>query len=64
GAYVLDYPFPCEFDEVEKRWLMEDGEIGWDQVMRRWKRRGPMNEQYVEKIQRGHKELKRMLEVS
>lgn len=60
--YELDYPFPCEFNEEEKRWLMEDGEIGWDQVLRRWKRRGPKNEEYVERIQRGHKELQTMME--
>lgn len=62
--YELDYPFPCEFDETEKRWLMEDGEIGWDQVLKRWKRRGPRNREYVEKIQRGHKELQKMMEVA
>jgi ring-1,2-phenylacetyl-CoA epoxidase subunit PaaA len=59
--YHLDYPFPCQFDESEKRWLMEEGEIGWDQVMKRWKARGPKNQEFVEKIQRGHKELKRMM---
>ncbi len=62
--YELDYPFPCQFDESEKRWLMEDGEIGWDQVMRRWKARGPKNHEFVEKIQRGHKELKKMMAVA
>jgi ring-1,2-phenylacetyl-CoA epoxidase subunit PaaA len=60
--YELDYPFPCEFDETEKRWLMKEGEISWDQVLKRWKRRGPKNEQFVEKIQRGHKELQQMME--
>jgi len=60
--YELDYPFPCEFDETEKRWLMEEGEISWDQVLKRWKRRGPKNEQFVEKIQRGNKELQQMME--
>jgi ring-1,2-phenylacetyl-CoA epoxidase subunit PaaA len=53
GEYVLDYPFPCEFDEDEKRWLFEEGEIGWDRVFARWKRRGPMNARYVEMIQAG-----------
>ncbi|MBI1881995.1 MAG: phenylacetate-CoA oxygenase subunit PaaI [Chloroflexi bacterium] len=62
--YELDYPFPCQFDEQEKRWLMEDGEIGWDQVIKRWKARGPKNQEFVEKIQRGHKELKEMMEVA
>jgi ring-1,2-phenylacetyl-CoA epoxidase subunit PaaA len=62
--YELDYPFPCQFDEQEKHWLMEDGEIGWDQVMKRWKARGPKNQEFVEKIQRGHKELKQMMELA
>jgi ring-1,2-phenylacetyl-CoA epoxidase subunit PaaA len=64
GYYELDYPFPCQFDAGEKRWLMEEGEIGWDQVMKRWKARGPKNQEFVEKIQRGHKELKQMMNVT
>ncbi|HXV41688.1 MAG TPA: Phenylacetic acid catabolic protein [Anaerolineae bacterium] len=60
--YELDYPFPCEFDAREKRWLMDEGEIGWDQVQKRWKARGPKNEEFVERIQRGHKELQKMME--
>lgn len=63
GYYELDYPFPCQFDEDEKRWLMEEGEIGWDDVMKRWKSRGPANVEFVERIQYGHKELEKMLEV-
>jgi ring-1,2-phenylacetyl-CoA epoxidase subunit PaaA len=55
--YVLDYPFPCEFDEEEKRWLMDEGEISWEQVMQRWKRRGPANEWLVEKVQRGYRQM-------
>jgi ring-1,2-phenylacetyl-CoA epoxidase subunit PaaA len=62
--YVLDYPFPCQFDETEKRWLLEEGEIGWDQVLKRWKSRGPANVEFVEKIQYGHKELEKMMEVA
>ncbi len=62
--YELDYPFPCQFDAEEKRWLMEEGEIGWDQVMKRWKARGPKNQEFVEKIQRGHKELKQMMSLT
>ena len=37
----------------EKRWLTEEGEITWDQVLERWRRRGPANEELVEMIQRG-----------
>jgi ring-1,2-phenylacetyl-CoA epoxidase subunit PaaA len=39
--FVLDYAFPCEYDEDEKRWLMDEGEISWSQVFERWKGRGP-----------------------
>jgi ring-1,2-phenylacetyl-CoA epoxidase subunit PaaA len=63
GYYELDYPFPCQFDEDQKRWLMEDGEISWDDVLKRWKSRGPANVEFVERIQYGHKELEQMLEV-
>ncbi len=50
GEYVIDYEFPVEYDPDEKRWLF-DQPITWDKVFERWKRRGPMNERYVEMIQ-------------
>jgi ring-1,2-phenylacetyl-CoA epoxidase subunit PaaA len=53
--YVIDCPFPARFDAEAKRWLLEEGAIGWDDVLPRWKARGPMNEQYVEKLQRGYR---------
>jgi ring-1,2-phenylacetyl-CoA epoxidase subunit PaaA len=31
-------------------------------VLKRWKARGPKNEEFVDKIQRGHKELQKMME--
>jgi ring-1,2-phenylacetyl-CoA epoxidase subunit PaaA len=55
GEYVLDVPFPAQFDAPNKRWLLEEGRIGWDQVLQRWKGRGPMNEEYVAALQRGHR---------
>jgi ring-1,2-phenylacetyl-CoA epoxidase subunit PaaA len=61
GKYVVDCPFPAQFDAKDKRWLHEDGPIGWDQVLVRWKARGPMNDQYVETIQRGKKGLERLV---
>jgi len=60
-AYVLDYPFPCEFDEESKRWLTDEGEIAWEQVLERWKRRGPANEELVEQVQRGYRQMTRYL---
>jgi 1,2-phenylacetyl-CoA epoxidase catalytic subunit len=53
--WVVDCPFPARFDEEAKRWLLEDGPISWDEVMTRWKARGPMNADYVERLQRGYR---------
>ena len=52
GEYILDYPFPCQYDAAEKHWAFDEGEISWDAVFERWKKRGPMNEIYVESVQR------------
>jgi ring-1,2-phenylacetyl-CoA epoxidase subunit PaaA len=52
-TYLIDVPFPARFDADEKRWLFEEGQIGWDEVLKRWKARGPMNAQYVGALQRG-----------
>jgi ring-1,2-phenylacetyl-CoA epoxidase subunit PaaA len=60
--WVIDVPFPVEFDEQEKRWLIEEGEIGWDQVLARWKRRGPANEELVEQVQRGYRQMVQILD--
>jgi len=53
NSYVIDVPFPATFDAPNKRWVLEDGPIGWDQVLKRWKARGPMNQAYVASLQRG-----------
>jgi ring-1,2-phenylacetyl-CoA epoxidase subunit PaaA len=63
GEYVLEYPFPCQYDEDAKRWLFDEGEISWDQVFQRWKGRGPKNRAYVEAIQEG-KHFRRLLEAA
>jgi ring-1,2-phenylacetyl-CoA epoxidase subunit PaaA len=55
--YVIDCPFPADFVAEEKRWNFEGGRISWDDVLGRWKERGPKNEEYVEHLQRGYKEL-------
>jgi ring-1,2-phenylacetyl-CoA epoxidase subunit PaaA len=59
GEYVLDYPFPCQYDVAEKRWAFDEGEISWDDVFARWKGRGPMNEIYVESVQRSRMDVSR-----
>ena len=58
--WAIDCPFPARFDEDAKRWHMEDGPITWDEVMARWKARGPMNHDYVGRLQRGYRS-RRML---
>jgi len=58
GQYVIDAPFPMAFDEDHKRWEVERGAISWDEVLVRWKRRGPCNEEFVAMIQRGHRALR------
>jgi ring-1,2-phenylacetyl-CoA epoxidase subunit PaaA len=55
--YVIDCPFPMAFDEDAKRWDVEGGAITWDEVLARWKRRGPANEEFVTQIQRGFRQL-------
>lgn len=55
--YLFDFPFPARFIPDEKRWLFEEGESDWDEVIVRWKGRGPMNKKFVEDVQRGYNEL-------
>ncbi len=55
--YVVTCPFPAEFDSKNKQWATGKGAITWDAVMKRWKARGPMNDYFVERIQRGYKAL-------
>lgn len=55
--YVLDYPFPCQYDPGDKRWLFDEGEITWDAVFERWKGRGPMNEIYVDSVRRSRQSV-------
>ncbi len=60
--YLIDCPFPAHFDAKAKRWLLEDGPCTWDDVLKRWKARGPMNVEFVGMIQRGKREMLRLLE--
>ena len=53
--YVIDCPFPARFDAEKKQWLLDDGPISWDEVMQRWKARGPMNVDYVDRLQKGYR---------
>ena len=55
--YVLDFPFPSRFIADKKRWLFEAGQVTWDEVLERWKARGPKNQEFIATIQRGYKEM-------
>jgi ring-1,2-phenylacetyl-CoA epoxidase subunit PaaA len=52
--YMIDCPFPARFDEERREWLLDRGSISWDEVLARWRRRGPMNDDYVATLQRGY----------
>lgn len=54
--YVLDVPFPCKFDVENKKWLFDQPDT-WENVIKRFKKRGPQNKQFVERIQKGALEL-------
>jgi ring-1,2-phenylacetyl-CoA epoxidase subunit PaaA len=49
-TWVLDYPFPCSFDAEAKRWDFDDPRT-WDDVLARWRERGPRNAEMVELFQ-------------
>jgi ring-1,2-phenylacetyl-CoA epoxidase subunit PaaA len=57
GKYVIDVSFPAGFDSPNKRWLYDEGQIGWDEVLKRWRARGPLSEQHVASLQRGSEVL-------
>ncbi len=54
GRYVIDCPFPAQFDAERREWHLGAGPIGWDEVIVRWRARGPMNSAYVHTLQRGY----------
>jgi ring-1,2-phenylacetyl-CoA epoxidase subunit PaaA len=53
--WLIDCPFPARFDSERKTWMLDEGPVGWDEVIVRWKARGPMNVDYVNRLQRGYK---------
>jgi ring-1,2-phenylacetyl-CoA epoxidase subunit PaaA len=52
--YVIDCPFPADFDEEKREWQLDAGPISWERVVVRWRARGPMNRAYVRTLQRGY----------
>jgi ring-1,2-phenylacetyl-CoA epoxidase subunit PaaA len=57
--YLVDGAFPQHFDAQARHW---EGACTWEDVMKRWKARGPANEQFVRMLQRGKREMLRLLE--
>ena len=49
-TWELDYPFPCTFDAEAKHWNIDDP-CTWDDVLARWRARGPRNEEMVAMLQ-------------
>ncbi len=54
GSYVVECPFPARFDEEKREWLLDESPAAWDEVLARWRARGPMNKDYVHTLQRGY----------
>lgn len=59
GKYVMDVPFPCKFDVENKKWLTGQPDT-WEGVIERFKKRGPQNREFVERIQKGVHELEEL----
>ncbi|WP_338019149.1 Phenylacetic acid catabolic protein [Salsipaludibacter albus] len=57
GEYVIDCAFPMAFDPEKKEWDHGKGEVSWDDVIDRWRAKGPANERFVTSLQRGHAAL-------
>ncbi len=62
--YVMDFPFPCQYDAEAKHWFFDEGEISWEEVFKRWKARGPMNEIYVDSVRRSRSQVGKWLKTS
>lgn len=60
-AWELEYELPVAFDEEEKRWDF-DRTISWDEVVTRWKARGPRNAEMIAEIQRSKGDFSWMFE--
>jgi len=58
--YVVDFPFPCSFDAEKKQWDFGSPST-WNDVIKRWRARGPANREFVSAIQRGNREVRSLL---
>lgn len=60
-GWELEYHLPIQFDADDKRWLWDE-HITWEQVVKRWKGRGPRNEAMIEELQRSKGDFRWMFE--
>jgi ring-1,2-phenylacetyl-CoA epoxidase subunit PaaA len=49
-VWELEYPFPCTFDAEARRWDFGDP-CSWDDVLERWRGRGPRNAEMIGRFQ-------------
>jgi ring-1,2-phenylacetyl-CoA epoxidase subunit PaaA len=59
--YLVDFPFPCVFDAERKQWDFGSPST-WSDVLKRWRARGPANQEFVDAIQRGHHEIRQLVQ--
>ncbi len=59
GKYVIEVAFPCKFDAENKKWLTDQPDT-WEGAIERFKQRGPQNQEFVTRIQKGVWELEAM----
>ncbi|PSR21656.1 MAG: phenylacetic acid catabolic [Sulfobacillus acidophilus] len=59
-AYLYDFPYPCQWDEAERRWRF-DQPIEWSQVLSRFKRHGPYRREYVQTLRQGRETYQKLL---
>lgn len=57
--YVLDFSFPCKFDLERREWLLDEPDT-WENMILRFKARGPENAEFVKRIRSGYHEYERL----
>lgn len=61
NKWDFDHPFPAHFD-FEQRVYDWNRPVTWHDVMARWKQGGPHQEEFIEELQRGARQFKRLRE--
>lgn len=54
--YILDVPFPSVFDQEKMEWDYSQQDT-WENAVKRWKNRGIDNEEFVDSLRKGRREL-------